>query len=76
MKYGPTARYTVPFHWPPSSWISWQTIFDESKRLAAVLKTRFWVSEADAAQLYGAFKNTRGAGYDARAGKVETNDGL
>jgi hypothetical protein len=76
LKYGPSARYTVPFHWPPHSWISWQTIFDESNRLAAVLKTSFWVSEADAARLFEAFKNTRGGGYDTRAGKVETNDGI
>jgi hypothetical protein len=76
LKYGPSPRYSVPFHWPPHSWISWQTIFDESARLAAILKTKFWVSEADAARLFGAFKNTRGGGYDTRAGKVETNDGL
>ena len=25
---------------------------------------------------FGAFKNTRGGGYDTRAGKVETNDGI
>ena len=76
LKYGPSPRYAVPFHWPPYSWASWQTIFDESARLAAVLKTSFWVSEADASRLFGAFKNTRGGGYDTRAGKVETNDGI
>jgi hypothetical protein len=66
----------VPFHWPPHSWASWQTIFDESARLAAILKAKFWVSEAEAARLFGAFKTTRGGGYDTRAGKVETNDGI
>lgn len=76
LKYGPRTRYVVPFHWPPYSWISWQTIFDESARLAALLKTNIWISEAEAAQLWGAFKNTRGGGYDTRAGKVETNDGI
>jgi hypothetical protein len=76
LKYGPSARYQVPFHWPPFSWIAWQTIFDESTRLAGVLKTSHWISEADAAALFGAFKNTRYAGYDSRAGKVETNDGI
>src|SRR4029453_2791905 len=76
LKYGPTPRYAVPFHWPPYSWISWQTIFDESARLAALLKTRLWISEAEAATLWGAFKTTRGGGYDTRAGKVETNDGI
>jgi hypothetical protein len=25
---------------------------------------------------FGAFRNTRGGGYDTRAGKVETNDGI
>lgn len=76
LKYGPTARYVVPFHWPPLSWVSWQTIFDESNRLAAILKTRFWITNQEAATLFGAFKNTKGAGYDTRAGKVETNDGI
>jgi hypothetical protein len=76
LKYGPSPRYSVPFHWPPHSWASWQTIFDESSRLAAILKTKFWISEAEAARLFGAFKTTRGGGYDTRAGKVETNDGI
>lgn len=76
LKNGPTARYPVPFHWPPFSWISWQIIFDESKRLAGLLKTRHWVSDAEAATLYGAFKNSRYGDYDTRDGKVETNDGI
>jgi hypothetical protein len=76
LKSGPTARYSVPYHWPPWSWISWQTIFDESKRLAALLKTKRWVSESEAAELFGAFKNTQGGGYDTRSGKVEKNDGI
>jgi len=76
LKYGHPARYPVPFHWPPFSWLSWQVIFDESRRLAGVLKTKHWVSEADAARLFGAFATTRGADYDTRVGKVETNDGL
>jgi hypothetical protein len=64
------------FHRPPHSWAARQTIFDESTRLASILKARFWVSDAEAARLFGAFKNTRGGGYDTRAGKVETNDGI
>lgn len=76
LKSGPTARYSVPFHWPPLSWIAWQAIFDESKRIAGILKTKHWVSEAEAAALFGAFKNTQHAGYHVRAGKVETNDGI
>ena len=76
LRYGPTARYSVPFHWPPFSWNAWQTIFDESKRIAVILKANHWTSEAEAAALFGAFKNTRGADYDTRAGKVETNDGI
>lgn len=72
LKNGPTARYVVPFHWPPFSWNSWQIIFDESRRLAGILKTTHWVSDAEAAPLFGAFKNTRGdAKYHLRAGKVE-----
>jgi hypothetical protein len=76
LKYGSSPRYSVPFHWPPYSWASSQTIFDESARLAAILKARFWISEAEAARLFGAFKTTRRGGYDTRAGKVETNDGI
>ena len=34
------------------------------------------LAEAEAARLFGAFKTTRGGGYDTRAGKVETNDGI
>jgi hypothetical protein len=76
LRYGPTARYAVPFHWPPYSWVAWQAIFDESKRLAGLLKTNHWISGAEAATLYGAFKNSRGGDYDTRDGNVETNDGI
>lgn len=75
-RYGPTARYTVPFHNPMFSWLSWQIIFDESRRLATTLKAQRWTSDADAAMLFGAFKTTRYGGYDTRVGKVETNDGI
>jgi len=47
-----------------------------SNGLAALLKARFWISEAEAARLFGAFKSTRGGGYDTRAGKVEPNAGI
>jgi len=76
LSHGPSARYNVPFHMPALSWVAWQTIFDESKRLAGVLKTNFWVSDDDASGLFWAIRNAQFAGYQSRVGKVETNDGI
>lgn len=58
----------------PVSWISWQLIFDESRRLAVTLARTHWVSEDDASTLYTAIKGANF--YRARVGRVEVNDGL
>jgi hypothetical protein len=71
----PATRYLVSADYAdPVSWGSWQTIFDESARLAGLLARSLWVDESEAAALYQAI---RGANvYRARVGTVETYDGI
>jgi hypothetical protein len=76
LRYGPQARYNVPYHAPIMSWVGWQVIFDESRRLAEKLKSNRWVSEDDAKALFSAFNLAQYAGYEHRVGNVELNDGI
>jgi hypothetical protein len=56
------------------SWVSWQIIFDESKRLANIVKTQRVVTEAEASTLYFAVRNANF--YRHRVGNAEVNDGV
>jgi hypothetical protein len=58
----------------PLSWISWQLIFDEARRLAPILRRKYRVTKDDAALLYSSIKNANF--YRARAGQAEVYDGL
>jgi hypothetical protein len=56
------------------SWFSWQLIFDESTRLADVVKRRYRVTEDEASVLYTAIKGANF--YRRRVGNAEVNDGV
>jgi hypothetical protein len=56
------------------SWVSWQLIFDESKRLAGIVKNQRVVTEAEASTLYFAIRNANF--YRSRVGTPEVNDGV
>jgi hypothetical protein len=72
---GPQGRYVLePDPANPMSWAAWQIIFDESARLAEMLTTTPSVSEAEAAELFRAIRNT--TWYRSRMGRLEINDGV
>jgi hypothetical protein len=56
------------------SWISWQIIFDESRRLAAVVRQKYRVTEDEASSLHLAIRNANF--YRHRVGNGEANDGV
>jgi hypothetical protein len=58
----------------PLSWASWQMIFDESKRLANIVKRQRVVTEIEASTLYFAINNANF--YRSRVGTNEVNDGV
>jgi hypothetical protein len=75
IKYGPTPRYIVsPDPGNPMSWAAWQTIFDESSRLADLILLQPRIFADDAADLFRAVRTTNW--YRVRVGKLEINDGV
>ena len=75
IKYGPRPRYIVsPDPGNPMSWAAWQTIFDESSRLADLMLLQPRIFADDAAELFRAIRNA--GWYRGRVGKLEINDGV